>query len=83
LALLLQAGIGNVASRSAFAIAQSIAMGPIPTGISTIGAAIGAVMGAAAGGSSDSPGGEDDADAGTAGKDGAPPATGSSPSSNS
>jgi len=62
-------------------MAQSIAMGgAIPTGISAMGAAIGAVIGAATGGPNN-PGGEDDAGAGTAGEDGAPPATGSSASS--
>jgi len=62
-------------------MAQSIAMGgAIPTGISAMGAVIGAAIGAATGGPNN-PGGEDDADAGTAGEDGAPPATGSSASS--
>jgi len=79
-----QASIGNVAAGSLFATLQSISMGgAIPTGVSAMGAAVGAAVGAAAGWGSNNPGGEDDADAGTAGEDGAPPATGSSASSKS
>jgi hypothetical protein len=47
----MHAAIGNVAAGSAFAVAQSIAMGgAIPAGITAIGACLGAVVGTAAGG---------------------------------
>ena len=60
----LQAGIGNVAAGSLFAMAQSVAMGgAIPAVFTAFGAGVGAAAGAAAGAGTD--------DAGTAGAEAA------------
>jgi len=57
----IQAGIGNIAAVSAFAVAQSIGMGgAVPTIITAIAAAIGASVGGGAGGGGGAgPDGED------------------------
>jgi hypothetical protein len=50
-AAVIQAGIGNVAAGSAFAVAQSIAMGgAIPAAVTAVGAGLGAGVGTAAAG---------------------------------